>query len=84
MSPTAKGYQLEMIVHKFLEDLPQPVHSTVIGIPLRHNDNFLDRPKGLGTAHLAPADGSNWINIGRDTQLEQEMLFHIQERITNK
>ena len=84
VSPTASGYQLEVVVRKFIEDLAQPLHSTVSGIPLRHNDGFLDRPNSVGSGYVDGTDATNWINIGRDVALEQQILLHIQKRITDK
>jgi len=73
--PTAENYLVDIKVYKELEDLPQPLNSTVSGRPLRF-DNTLDRE----FAELFDVVDSGWIPLGRDYALEQRILQGITAR----
>lgn len=74
--PTASNYLVDLRVYKELEDLPQPVGSTVSGRPLRI-DNSLD----IDRNELFEVPNKGWIPQGRDLSLEQEILANIQSRL---
>ena len=76
--PANQGYQVALAVHVEQEDLDRPERSTVGGASLRHDgtiarvsDQFQDTPPiRLG-----------WIDVGRDTLLEQRILHDIRDRL---
>ena len=69
--PDERGYLIDIAVHKELEDLPQPEHATtrsatfsgISAIPSR-------RRESVSRTHFA----RQWVPLGRDTVLEQQML----------
>ena len=75
--PVGSNYQVDVRVYKELEDLPEPVGSTISGRRLRH-DNALDIDK----PQLFPEQtNKGWIPMGRDFALEQQILRNIQTRV---
>lgn len=64
------GYYVEFIVRKELEDLPQPLRSTV-GAAVYRSEHTLERQTEVIDATFFEP---NWIYRGRDTALEQEMI----------
>jgi len=75
--PAGDHYQVDLQVFKELEDLAQPVGSGVAGEILRH-DSSLDIDQAL--PQLGQAN-KGWIPLGRDLQLEQQILKNIQSRL---
>jgi len=75
--PVANGYSIDVKVYKELEDMPQPEHSTINAVQLRH-DSSLDIYDN--NAFDAPIN-RGWIPLGRDFNLEQKILANIQSRI---
>lgn len=73
--PTANNYLIDLKVYKELEDLQQPIGSTVSGRPLRV-DNALD----IDRNEIFEVVSQGWIPLGRDISLEQEILGHISQR----
>jgi hypothetical protein len=74
--PSNDQYWIDLKVFKELEDLPQPVGSTVGGRISRH-DNSIEGDDPFGNL---PAN-VGWIPLGRDLALEQAILRQLQERI---
>ena len=75
--PTGNSYQLDVKVFKELEDLNQPLGSTISGQPRFDNALDVDRDEPW----LARQDKS-WIPMGRDFSLEQRILRNVQQRIS--
>ena len=73
--PTGTNYLVDLRVYKELEDLQQPLNSTVSGRPLRF-DNTLDKE----FLELFDVVNRGWIPLGRDYALEQQMLQGITAR----
>ena len=73
--PTGENYLVDLKVYKELEDLQQPLNSTVSGRPLRF-DNTLDKE----FQELFDVVNRGWIPLGRDYALEQTMLQGISAR----
>ena len=73
--PTAGNYLVDLKVYKELEDLEQPIGSTVSGRPLRI-DNSLD----IDRNEIFEVVSKGWIPLGRDFSLEQEILQNLQTR----
>ncbi len=74
--PTANQYLIDVKVYKELEDLEEPMQSSLTGQPFRQDnvldhdliDNFVE-PPNLG-----------WIPMGRDFSLEQRILANLNAR----
>lgn len=76
--PRPRGYTLEVVVQKDLEDTDRSQYSTEStasrrhdGTVVRQEDRYADSPVTLG-----------WIPLGRDASLEQVILRDIFERVT--
>jgi hypothetical protein len=65
------GYFVEFIARKELEDLARPIRSTVGGAVFRA-ENTVDRQTEVIDADIYDA---RWIYRGRDTALEQELIW---------
>lgn len=75
--PTGTNYQVDVKVYKELEEVDQPVGSSVTAPQLRY-DNSLDVDRTpLWRAKIY----SSWIPLGRDFSLEQKILRNIQARL---
>jgi hypothetical protein len=72
-----QGYFVEVIARKELEDLPQPIRSSVGGAIFR-TDNNIDRQFEVIDQTFFQA---NWIFKGRDVPLEQELICRIKRRL---
>ena len=77
--PQQTGFLVEVIIRKELEDVDQPERSSVGTSTARYDGALIrsergrdDRPVTLG-----------WITIGRDTSLEQQILFELKGRLSN-
>lgn len=77
--PDASGYVVDVLVEKDLEDLPRPEQSTA-GASTFRNDSSLARSP-LEQVSRTRLSG-NWILIGRDPALEQQILADIQSRLS--
>ena len=68
--PVPNGYLVDVAVVKYLEDVSQPMHATA-GAATFRNDSSLTRV-------VSPVGGQpitrDWIDMGRDTALEQELI----------
>lgn len=73
--PTSENYLVDLKVYKELEDLNQPVGSTVSGRPLRI-DNSLDAED----YEVFEIRNRGWIPQGRDFSLEDRILANIEAR----
>jgi hypothetical protein len=75
--PVAKGYLVDVAVHKELEDLDKPEHATAGGATLRHDGTIVrqEGPPGRYSVTLG------WIPIGRDHSLEQRILADLVARL---
>lgn len=77
--PSSAGYLVDLAVYKELEDVQRPEHATSGAATLR-NDSSLQR-------YTEPVGGQTlrrgWIPMGRDSALEQRMLWQLQERIAH-
>jgi hypothetical protein len=77
--PDADGYLIDVCVEKDLEDLPHPENSTA-GAAAFRNDSSLPT---LDNEPVSPTRlASNWILLGRDPALEQQILADIQARLS--
>jgi hypothetical protein len=76
--PDATGYLVDVTVEKDLEDLPRPENATA-GAATFRNDSSLPDPAANQVSRTRLA--SNWILLGRDPPLEQEILANIQARL---
>ena len=76
--PDAAGYLVDVTVEKDSEDLPRPENSTA-GAATFRNDSSLpsERQDDVSRTQLA----GNWIFIGRDPALEQQILADLQARL---
>ncbi len=89
--PEAEGYLIDVVVLKELEDVPRPMHATAGGATFRYDtaldddteaEPILGRQVGDAPRPVAnPQPTAGWIAQGRDTALEQAILFRIQERL---
>ncbi len=73
--PTAENYLVDLRVYKELEDLSQPVGSTVSGRTIR-SDNALD----IDLEEIFEVSNRGWIPQGRDFSLEEVILRNIEAR----
>ncbi len=76
--PTAGNYQIDVRVYKELEDLAQPLNSSVRGLQSRY-DNSLDADN---IPIIVPQKNLGWIPLGRDLSLEQQILRNVQARLS--
>lgn len=77
VAPEGRGYRVEVVVEKELEDLHQPQHAAAAAAVLRHDsaaerDDADDREK---------KQTLGWIPLGRDTALEQRILAELHRRM---
>ena len=78
--PQQGGYQVEAIVYKELEDLPRPENSTAGAATYRFDNSITSRlDEQVSRTKLSKF----WIPMGRDCEIETEMLNEIQFRILN-
>jgi len=77
--PADGGYLLEVAVHKQLEDVVQPEHATVGRTAVRHDGSLVRNEQ---SALVAPST-LDWISIGRDVSLEQQILGEIRQRLSS-
>ena len=80
--PVVGGFQIEMLVHKELEDLKAPTRSQTSNANLRYtsdNDPFTDI-FDIDIDIDAPSS-SGWITLGRDTPMEDRLLHEILYRL---
>jgi hypothetical protein len=69
------GFWVDVKVYRELEDVPRPDHATA-GAAVFRNDVSVERQFEV----LEPSSGeSNWIPIGEDVPLEQEILRQLKE-----
>ncbi len=76
--PQQGGYLIDAVVNKELEDLPRPENSTA-GAATFRNDNSL--PSRLEESVNRTRLSKNWIPLGRDCMVEQQLLAEIRERV---
>ena len=76
--PQQGGYLIDAVVNKELEDLPRPENSTAGAATFRH-DNSL--PSRLDEMVSRTRFSKNWIPLGRDCMVEQQLLAEIRERV---
>jgi hypothetical protein len=78
--PQQGGWQVEAIVYKELEDLPRPENSTAGAATYRFDSSINSRlDEQVSRTKLSKF----WIPMGRDCEIETEMLLEIQHRIQN-
>jgi hypothetical protein len=78
--PQSGGYQVEAIVYKEFEDLPRPENSTAGAATYRFDNSINSRlDEQVSRTKLSKF----WIPMGRDCEIETEMLNEIQYRIQN-
>ncbi|WP_146452394.1 hypothetical protein [Bythopirellula polymerisocia] len=78
--PQQGGWFVEAIVQKEIEDLPRPENSTA-GAAVFRSDNSLRSNMNEQVSRTRPS--AYWIPLGRDCEVELQMLEDIQERLTN-
>ena len=78
--PAGYSYQVDVKVFKELEELEQPLGSNVRGWDRTFSKGI---PDNIDRADLRRANRySQWIPLGRDFSLEQQILRNIQQRLT--
>jgi hypothetical protein len=78
--PQQGGYMVEAVVYKELEDLPRPENSTSGAASYRFDNSLSSRlDEQVSRTRLS----NHWIPMGRDCDIEQEMLNEMQQRILN-
>jgi hypothetical protein len=78
-----RGYDVEFIVRRELEDLPRPVHSTVGGAVFRSENTVQRQTEVIDATFFEP----NWIYRGRDAAFEQQMICRFKDalaRLSNR
>lgn len=75
--PAGEVFQIEAVVYKELEDLPNAEYSTAGQATFRNDDSLIRIEQPVGVQSVT----RGWIPLGRDTALEQRMLAQIMERI---
>ena len=79
--PEQGGYLVDVAVFKELEDLPRPENSTAGAATLRHDTSLRSRlNEEVSRTHFSPF----WIPIGRDCEVEQQMLTEIHAAVVGK
>ncbi len=78
--PQQGGYFIEAIVNKEIEDLPRPENATAGAASFR-TDNSLQ--SNLRESVSRTRLSEFWIPLGRDCEVELQMLEDIQTRLTN-
>ena len=81
VAPDSNGYFIQVTVVKDLEAVNHPEHASVGTSTLRHDNTLVSRDKGRGKIDDAKTLG--WIRLGRDTQLEQQILLDIRARVAD-
>jgi hypothetical protein len=78
--PQQGGYMVDVAVYKEFEDLPRPENSTSGAATYRFDNSLTSRlDEQVSRTRLS----EHWIAMGRDCEIETQMLLEIQERITN-
>lgn len=75
--PAPDVYQIEVVVYKELEDLARPESSTAGAATFRTDSSFIRVEDPVGVQPTT----KGWIPLGRDTAMEQKMLYEILERL---
>ncbi len=76
--PDGRGYLVGVEVEKQLEDLPAPVSASAGAAAVGTNETL---PNGIEPRNGIVLPSPYWIDQGRDTPLEQDMLAEIAERL---
>ncbi|MBN1852191.1 MAG: hypothetical protein JW829_05675 [Pirellulales bacterium] len=76
--PTHGGYSIDLTVQKELEDLPRPEQATA-GAATFRSDGSLPSRRAEEVSHSYASP--NWIPLGRDTPLEQQILSELLARL---
>jgi hypothetical protein len=77
--PDAQGYLIDVLVEKDIEDLPHPENSTAGAATFRNDSSLtVEYEAPVNPAQLA----GNWILLGRDPALEQQLLAEIHARLS--
>lgn len=77
--PVEKGFSVEVIVLKELEDVIRPENASVGATASRHDESPTRNQATLGQGPGV----LGWIGLGRDTSLEQEILAQLQGRVAD-
>ena len=75
--PVVGGFQIEILVHKELEDLKSPSKSQTTNANLRYRN---DTDPFMEKIDIDPAS-AGWIMLGRDTAMENRLLLEILYRL---
>lgn len=79
--PQQSGYLIDTVVYKELEDLPRPENATAGAATFRSDNSLRSRlNEDVSKTQFAP----NWIPLGRDPDVEQQILADIQARLTQQ
>lgn len=78
--PVGAGYEVEVVVHKELEDVAQDENESVDTSPGR--DNTVGRSRNQRPLQAVGPRTLGWIPLGRDAALEQVILQDILGRVT--
>lgn len=86
VAPVQGGFMIDVIVEKFVENVPRPQDATSSRKYSSHGEMGTDvNATGEDTGNatdLAASDTPPWIAIGRDASLEQKILADIRSRVT--
>lgn len=77
--PQQAGFLVEVIIRKELEDVNQPERSSVGTSTARYDGALIRSERGRDDAPVT----LGWITIGRDTSLEQQILFELKGRLSD-
>jgi hypothetical protein len=79
VTPDGNGWLVRATVWKDVEDLPRPEHSTAGGATFRNDDSLPTRSDDdVSRTQLSNA----WVQLGRDVELERQMLAEMQARVS--
>jgi hypothetical protein len=76
--PADNGYLIDVAVYKELEDLARPEHGQ-LGQTELWRENAVDEPVQRSAPDRLSLD---WIPLGRDVSLEQQLLGQLRARLT--
>jgi len=77
--PQQGGYMIDAVVNKELEDLSRPENSTAGAATFRNDNSLTSR---LSESVSRTRFSENWIPLGRDVWVEQQLLAEIRARLT--
>jgi hypothetical protein len=68
--PAPNGYLVDVAVFKYLEEVAQPMHATAGAATFRNDSSLTRVVSPVGEQPIT----QDWIDVGRDTALEQQLI----------